>query len=526
MRASRLHLQDVILIDVHDLGSTPTGNDPTDPPWVHPGGQGRSDPSDPASAERDDRDPPVDPPVDPRADRRRHTHRMRRWWPATAGLVLLLLVVVNTALDSRSERARVAALAGVNGILTPLEGPIAEQWRTGIEPRAGLAESAGVLVGLDRGRDGRVDVVGLDPATGEEMWRREARPAGPIEGWANCAAPDATDPPGPAPVVVCTIADAVVITAETTTGYVYYPTRARLLVIEAETGALLANDPTDPSTRVAPLDDDLVMSRVDGDGRAHITRTDARAAIVRWTFVSPDPIPPNDFRQRIAGVSVVDGLVLVDAGPTWVLASDGEILSSWSPSAGMGLGRRVEVLRDGAIYTEPVEIRDDVVPGSRIVDAADGSAFTTVGYPARMAVDDGSLADLVLVKTTRNSLIAYDIRTGQPRWTTSSTAQSRTMIISGRLLRTEAGELQSIEGKTGALVWATPVERAAESPLLTDGHVVLLTRHDADRGLVLDAYGLDDGRLRWGTDIADDLQLFALDQGLYGWSENGVARLS
>ncbi|WP_407345476.1 PQQ-binding-like beta-propeller repeat protein [Pengzhenrongella phosphoraccumulans] len=511
MRSPRPHLQDVVLVDVDADEADPTL--PGAAPDGHP----------PGNRPRSERPGP----------RTRGRSAARRWWPLAVGLVLLLFVAANSAITARDERVRLAALAGVPGILAPLDGPVAEVWRSSLTSGSGLAASGGRLVGVDRGHDGQVDVVGLDPRTGETAWRVTARPPGPVDGWADCAVPEPAAPSAPgakdaasAPVIACVVADKVVITAEDTAGYVFYPTAARLVVIETTTGALVSDGPVEPSTTLTALGADLVTSRIDDDGRAHLARTDARGTTERWTFVSPEPVPIDDTRQRVASVTVRDGLIVVDAGPTWVLSADGEVLDTWTPGASTELGGQVEVLRRGRLIAEPASGVNGRAPGTRIIDLATGDSFTATGHPPFLMVDDGSLADLVLLRSSASEVLtAYDVATGRARWTAPDSAGGGTAILDGRVLRTEAGELQAIDGGTGAVLWSTGIRQAAQSPLITDGRVVLLVDADAGRNPTLAAYGLDDGRLRWTTAASWDLYPFSLGRQLYGWTEQGLIRL-
>lgn len=111
-------------------------------------------------------------------------------------------------------------------------------------------------------------------------------------------APHPTDDARSTPVVACIVVDEVVITAESTAGYAYYPSRSRLLVVDATTGVVVGDGPTEPSTTVTAIGADLVYSQVDTDGGVQVTRTDANGTADRWTFTSPDPLPVDDSGQQ------------------------------------------------------------------------------------------------------------------------------------------------------------------------------------------------------------------------------------
>ena len=447
------------------------------------------------------------------------------WWPVAAGLVI---VVGAAAVDAdRLEAARLATLAGIPGILAPIEGPVAELWRSDLSQWLGQGDAAGQVVGVRAGPDGSADVVGIDPVTGEAAWRAAARRPGAVDGWVSCATPDAarsTDGPDATRLVACVVADEVVITAENTAGYVYSPARSRLLVVDPTTGAVLSDAPTDPSTSVAAIGADLLFSRVDDAGRVHVARTGGRGAADRWTFTSPEPLPVDDFRQRVATVTVVDGLVVVDAGSTWVLSGTGEILARWNPGPMSDLGGRVEVVGGGRLIAKPA-VTDGGAARTEVLDPVSGRSFTAMGRPSRPAVDDGSLADLLLMQSrSSGDLVAHDLFSGRLRWT-SPGGSAGVLVIAGRVVRAVGDELRSIDGRTGETVWTTPIRPSTQSSLATDGQVVLLPEEDPDLGLVLAAYGLDDGWPRWRADVADDLYPFAMAGRLYGASERGLVAL-
>ena len=403
--------------------------------------------------------------------------RVRRWWPA--GAALTLVVAAAAVVADRREDAHLAALAEVPGILAPLDGPITELWRSDEARYSDLTEVGGRLLGVRNRPDGSVDITALDPRTGTALWRAGARPPGALDTWARCASPDEplpadeplpTDQVSPRAVVVCVVVDEVG-THENAAGLWPYAIRSRLLVLDAATGAVLADEPAAPSTSVAAIGADLVVSHVDSGGRAHVTRTDARATTDRWTFTSPGPVPEAASGRPEVRVTVVDGRVVVDAGPGWVLAGDGKVIDSWTTD-----------------------------PPRHWVAAR--------GEPAGAMPDDGSLPSLTLTETPGGESIA-----------------GRLAVIDGRVIRAEADELRSIDGRTGALVWATPVGRLAGSQLFSDGRLVLRTQAAPGRGVVFAAYGLDDGRLRWELDIADDLRLFSINGRLYGRSGQGLVAL-
>lgn len=469
--------------------------------------------------------------------------RSRRWWPVVAGLTLV--VVASTVVTDRRESARLAALADVPGILAPIDGPVSELWRTDGQPYTSLAEFAGGLLTTDYRPNGRIDVVALDKLTGKVVWRTAARSAGtnPTNAWTDCALPRSPHPGDHATgarVVACVVVDETDTIMDHAIRESTFPTKAHLLLVDATSGAVLSESPTDPSTSVSSLDTDLVISHVGADGRVQVTRTDSRGIADRWTFTSPDPVARDAFGQSRVWVRVAGDLVIINTydsgdngngGSSWVLSGDGDVIRSLTTDAGFNGG--IDVLAEGKLLTEPASSAGPMA--TTIIDVITGRSFTADAVPSGASPDDGSLANLVLMQSpTGDDLIAYDLTSGRPRWTVPAAGGSGTVIIDGRIIRAGAGELTSIEGRTGDTVWVTPLTQTATgtpgyrqgmASLVTDGRLVLLTQSDPAGGFLLAAYGLDDGRKRWTTEIADDLYLTSIDGGLFGWSERGLVAL-
>lgn len=492
-------MQDVVLVDADAPADAPGRAS-----W-----RGRADPDDPAGG--------ADAAALGSAERPASAWelRVRRWWPVAVGGMLVVVLATTVAADRR-DAARLAALRAVPGILAPVEGDLAEVWRAEDLLWLGPREVDGRLIGSAGYRDGSVDVVAVDPETGTTAWTALARGPGTVAGWIQCALPKGL-------VVTCVVVDEVIITAESTAGYAYSPAKSRLFVVDAATGAVLADRPIEASSVVAALDDDLVISHVDANGYLVVRRTDARGAVDRWKVTSPAPLPLDDTKQRRARLTVTDGAVVLEAGSTWVLSGQGDLLASWTPGATTELGRRAEVL-PGPLLAEPVDgVRS--LARTRIRDLGSGRSFVAAGKPVDVELTDGTLPGLVLLRSMdRNQLLAYDLTSGVPRWDLAGVADEA-IVVGGYVIRAENGQLQAIEGSTGSTLWSTPVDRVTRGPLVTDGRLVMLTRRSADGEVVLAAYGLDDGRLRWQTETGGNLDLTTISGRLYGWSGHALIAL-
>ena len=291
--------------------------------------------------------------------------RSRWWWAVAAGLILV--VVANSVVTGRRESARLAALAEIPRVLAPLSGPVAELWHVDGAQYSGFAVLAGRLLVAERRPDGKMAVVALDPRTGHEAWRTAARPASAGAGATadlyenQCAFPESTRPDlGSIPrVVACVVADETT-TSNSALGEQTYPTKAHLLVINATTGTVLSDEPTDPSSQVAQLGTDLVMTRIDHDGRVRVARTDALGMGTRWAFTSPDPVSKDPFGHRSARLWASEGLVGVStgydlvgdtdqltAGSSWLLSGGGHVMDTQSTGPSTRFAQGIGVLPGG-----------------------------------------------------------------------------------------------------------------------------------------------------------------------------------
>ncbi|WP_146905562.1 outer membrane protein assembly factor BamB family protein [Cellulomonas aerilata] len=467
-------------------------------------------------------------------------HRPRRW---VAGILLVVLTVTSGRLAADAQaRSAMAALAAVDGVLHPLDGPVAELWRSEGGMRPELLRAAGMLVAVVGG-EGSADVVALDPATGATVWRAPLRGSGPGDGGGGirCVVPGAdrsggaggpagTAPPtdgaagpGGAPVVVCVVdrfppSRRVPPAPDGTT-------LDRLVVLDARTGAVVSQRPVDRSTTVAALDGDVVVAHGDDDGYVHVTRTDPLGTRVRWAFVSPRPLPVRHpgWSTRM---DVVEGLVVVDESDGWVLDGRGDVLRSWAGTVA-AQAEGTAHLTGGRLLTRP-HTTGGPYARTRVTDLVSGTVFTVRGRPLESWPDDGSLDGSMLARAGHeHGLAAYDPATGTRLWTAPGQVEGRAMVLDGRVVRLTPQGLVAVDGRSGATLWQTRFARPARSTLVTDGRLVVVTQLDGDRGLVLGAYGLDDGRLRWTADLADDIAaLTVAGRQLFGWSPERLVALT
>ncbi|MGV8978484.1 MAG: PQQ-binding-like beta-propeller repeat protein [Cellulomonas sp.] len=475
--------------------------------------------------------------------------RTRAPWSLIAG-VLAIVVGTSGVLTAQQERARMAALAGLPGILRPLDGPVAELWRVGSDSLFinGLTGFGGRVLLIEQSTDGTADVVALDAGTGEEAWRVQAQPArepvadsgGAYGGGANCSFPRSTDAQQSS-VVACVVTDESISVQGADTGVMLVGTRAHLLVIDATTGAVVSQSPIEPTASVALLGPDLVTGQFAADGRVQVTRSGARDGTLSWTFTSPDPVPSDASGQRNLWVWANEGFIDVRAssgtgadgrpagGASWLISPEGAVVRERLVAPGAD-DTGLEVLQGGATIVE-TSTTTAGAQASVLTDAASGRTLTVEAIPTFASPDDGSLGSAILMQSTDGALLAYDLTTGQPRWTdaASVTGGGLPMILDGRVVRSRADnsstvDITSIDGDTGTAIWSTSLTSNQGGSLLTDGRVILVSRTGSTPGAraVIAAYDLADGRQRWEVPTGGEQWLVELDGRVFGMSGRGL----
>src|SRR4051794_17676621 len=106
----------------------------------------------------------------------------RRWWvAAVAGSVVLGVLAFQAVADAR-DRAAVARLADVPGVLAPIDESMPVLWRSDSLGDVVWSPTAthGAIIGPVVHDDGSQHVVAHDLATGEELWSTELYGPDPV----------------------------------------------------------------------------------------------------------------------------------------------------------------------------------------------------------------------------------------------------------------------------------------------------------------------------------------------------------
>ncbi|GAA2727575.1 outer membrane protein assembly factor BamB family protein [Cellulomonas aerilata] len=524
----------------------------------------RGDMRDMRDVELVDAGPDHDHPPGPRADGRaprgtppawasdlpggRRTRAGRRG-AAVLAVVAAVALAGGVAADRRESR-RESELAAVPGVVRSLERPVAELWGTADRPVDDLHLVGDRLVGaVAREGGGGVDVVALALATGEDVWRTAVGTGRADARWTSCVVPgrhrpgpgagtdDATDDstddgggdggstPG-TPVVVCVVVDETTTTEASALGTRTYPTRARLVVVDAVSGDIRRDEPTLPTGVLATVDDDVLLAEVAPEGRPHVVRLDPRSGHRRWSRTGPDALPADEFRQRTVRIEAAGDLVAVDGGSVRVLrASDGSLVDSWRRDASLDTGGQVQVLGGGTLLARPAATSDGGW-GTRVVELASGREAGAPGYPLPVRPDDGSLAGSVVMLSVEGlDLLVLDVASGRVRWSVPAGSGGLPVVMDGRVVRAERRSLLARDGRTGEVLWSAALPARTGSPLMTDGRSVLVSLPDGRGGGELVAFGLSDGRRTWSVGLPQEVVLTSADGQLLGSSSGRLVAL-
>lgn len=435
--------------------------------------------------------------------------RRRRRGLAVVGLVAVVALgaasAVLTAQDERRERARREALAGVAGLLPPLEAGLGELWH--------VADGVPFAVGNDVViLEAAGELRGLDLRTGDRVW---TRPVGTDE---TCVA--LSDDAGPTrPLPGDAVADRVACyrSFSTVEGYrVVVGDPAEVEVLDVGTGARVGTVPT-------PAD----VLGVEQDGRdVLVASLDADRAVVvsRWELGASAGGPA----RRVWRTRLPEPLEVVETSG-WVFHAEAEVVRAGvvgSVPLDLVTGEpRPDTAHQGVLLTEDVPLpgggrvewdRDVVgrATGATRVVGADGGVVEIAGVPWRPGVQDVSSPDVLLLRRPTSlesgdvsgELVAVDATTGEDLWSAGRMAGMQALVrVDDVVVAAGAGTVLALDVRGGDLVWED--SRSGASPRLgglTDGDVVLVAEASGAQPAMV-ARDLRTGAERWRVALAEVL---------------------
>ncbi|AEE44751.1 PQQ-binding-like beta-propeller repeat protein [Cellulomonas fimi] len=457
-------------------------------------------------------DDPLDPAPTgdlPRPPRPRWQPALR---PALAGVLAVALALTGTqlVLDAR-ERARVAELADVRGVLRPLDPGVGVRWEAAAADAAVVESGTAVgdvVVGVAPLPGPRVEVRALDDRTGVLRWSRELDLPTPAMSpsaaepatWTACTPLVADDGSSSHPAVGCL--------AQQPGGDTGPAPQVAVWFLDAADGTLLSSRRLPGSAAFSVLGGlFLAAERVDeraGSARWRLTAQDPSGRTA-WTFTTPrvpatrdSDVPADLWSTSYASLDARGERVLLSVGT-----------SSWLLDAGGALQRRdpVEVawwpeLARGGVVVHSTWSQDGE-PRARVL-LPDGRPVDVRSAPLWLSVDDGSAPGAVLFSTragrrdgTAATVSALDASSGAVRWRVTGLEASAAVLLRGRLYLTGPDGLAAVDASTGRVLWTTPLERPADE-LATDGRWLLLR----GPGPVVEAYATADGQRAWRADLS------------------------
>ncbi|ADG72981.1 hypothetical protein Cfla_0061 [Cellulomonas flavigena DSM 20109] len=421
----------------------------------------------------------------------------RRGWVLGGAVLAVLLAVGVTAqvLQTRRDRAQVAAVAAHAGGVALLDGPPAALWQLPTRDLYGVAEvrtPEGLLVGVRDSDSGPVEVAAVDAVTGAQRWhvelvdgatRPQARPGfSTYADSGRCAAHGTQEH-----LVVCLAHDGTYVVGQGAT-LPLPPSTTRLVVLDTRAGTLVADLGTAVADDERPTSfaavGDLVVVTVASQRGTTVRATTLDGAVVWERPVTSAPDAGGDPYVLRLGELVA----LLTAREMTLLDADGRTV-------------RTRPLGDEYAVADAETIR--LVPS----DAAAGDARTTVVRPAgdldvpgdvlHLTVDDGSVPGLVL--TTAGGELTALVH-GEELWSVPDPQGWNALVVGGRVHLDAGLELLTLDARTGAELWTTTV--ATTLPVTDGRHLLAVARPvEADDPPELVALDPADGSVSWRSPL-------------------------
>lgn len=424
--------------------------------------------------------------------------RLRRWWPAAGGVVLVL-VAGQLVLDAR-ERAELARFADVPGVLRPLTPPLSVHPYEGALPFAAAVaglDVAGLRLTTDAGPEHQAHaVVAYDPDSGAEVWRTDL--AQGATGWVNpiCdAAPGRTvicaaqpideygaQLPGPTRVVALRGRDGTQVWARDEQPGAQLSVSGDLAVVAYEAPA--------GSDGRAPDSPGVVVARLDAATGEHLWERHLESVHTQGLIVG----------SSVFATAHRDHVMLWADNGAWVLGADGREVASTTNG----------ILQD-------TRTTDLFLIGSRtqLIDAQGRRPVDVDGTPVNLGVDDGSVPDLVFL--TGPGLSAVDSTARRVVWTDTAVPSVDSAVLLGDVLYGITNEgLHAWDARTGAERWRVDVTPGYSLGFMlsTDGRDLYAIEGDGHGASVLSAFSRSDGHRSWSWTLPDG------GNGL--WAANGT----
>ncbi|MET0789329.1 MAG: PQQ-binding-like beta-propeller repeat protein [Cellulomonas sp.] len=413
-------------------------------------------------------------------------HPLLRWWPLA--VVVVLAVVAATMLVSARDRAFVARIEAVPGLVRPLDTAPAPLWDVrGRTANGAVLAADGALVVLAEGDD-EWTVTAHDPASGDVRWAVPVAPAsrsGFETSGVTCPAQDSSV----GSLVLCLVPQPRVLYSDEAS--IQEQPRLTVLPLAAADGTRTGGwEIRGDVVGVERVDDDLVIGRLDPEGRLQVQRRSGRSGAVVWSSTTPHAMA----QLLTASMRVLPPVVVLDGESTIVLdADDGTTLVAGARFTGI----EVAALADRFATWAPVG-------GGHMHDVDGTELYGLAGLPAQLSADDGSEPALVVVDEG-SQLVGLDLATGTERWRTVTMLDPRA-LVGHRLVVSGAGTSGVLDARNGRALWSVDSGDALGWEPVSDGTLVLGPGISPDGRPELWGRALADGVRYWTVPLPEHVR--------------------
>ena len=426
------------------------------------------------------------PDDEPPADLPTGHHPLLRWWPLAA--VVVLCLVAATMLASARDRAFVARIEAVPGLVRPLDAAPTPLWEVGGRTANGAvlaADSALVVLGES---DDEWRVTAHDPATGAVLW---AVPVGPASrsGFESSGVTCPAQSGAVGSLVLCLVPQPRVLYSDEAS--IQEQPRLTVVPLSARDGTRTGSwDVRGDVVGIERIDDDLVIGQLTPDGHLKVQRRSGRSGAVVWSYVTPVAMA----QLLTASMRVLPPIVVLDGESTIILdAADGRTLVAGARFSGL----QAAPLRGRFATWAPVG-------GAHMHDVDGTELYRMPGLPAQLAADDGSEPARVIVDEG-SQLVSLDLGTGTEQWRTASPLDPR-VLVGHRLVVSGAGTYGVLDASDGRELWSVDTDDALGWEPLSDGTLVLGPGLSPDGRPELWARALADGVRYWAVPLPEHVR--------------------
>ncbi|WP_456825486.1 outer membrane protein assembly factor BamB family protein [Cellulomonas sp. P5_E12] len=413
-------------------------------------------------------------------------HPVLRWWPLAA--VVVVCLVAATMLASARDRAFVAHIEAVPGLVRPLDAAPAPLWEVpGRTANGGVLAADGALVVVGEGNDAW-NVTAHDPTTGDVLWTvpvGSAPRSGFESGGVTCPA-RGTDVGS---LVLCLVPQPRVLYSDDAS--IQEEPRVTVLPLSASDGTRTGGwEIRGDVVGIERVDDDLVIGRLAPDNHLEVQRRSGRSGAVVWSYRTP-----ADMAQLLsASMHVLPPIVVLDGESTIILdADDGHTLVAGARFTGL----EAAALRGRFATWAPVG-------GGHMHDVDGAELYRLSGLPAQLSADDGSEPARVVVDEG-SQLVSLDLGTGTEQWRTVSMLDPR-VLVGHRLVVSGAGTYGVLDASDGRELWSVDTGDALGWEPLSDGTLVLGPGSSPDGRPELWGRALADGVRYWAVPLPEHVR--------------------